>query len=215
MLQDVPRLQPAPHARGTGGTCRGETFQSFGPSGERVRRSPAVPGEQRLGLGTWTRPHLRGPARGARPERGRASARAEPSGNGQTAAREDVGRRRSREWCPTPASVGWALLAVAQSGPERLPGVPGRLPTAAPCPGGSAGHRQPGTLRVCVPAPLGWCGWPLRPASSRALSLRLPGTTLNYKGCDYYDISLPCSACSGVKGSVLERVRGAAIHKGN
>lgn len=139
MPQDVPRLQPAPHARGTGGTCRGETFQSFGPSGERVRRSPAVPGEQRLGLGTWTRPHLRGPARGARPERGRASARAEPSGNGQTAAREDVGRRRSREWCPTPASVGWALLAVAQSGLERLPGVPGRLPTAAPCPGGSAG----------------------------------------------------------------------------
>lgn len=42
--------------------------------------------------------------------------------------------------------------------------------------------------------------------------LRVSGTKLNYKGCDYNDISLPRSACSGVKGSVLEGVRGAAIH---
>lgn len=183
-----------------------------------MRWTPGFPGEQRpQGLDAprtcW------GPARGAPPEPGRGLGRAEPSGNGQTAAKEDVGGPREAVAAESgvPRLPRWdrALLAVTQSGPERLLGLARRLSTAAPCPDGSAEHRQLGTLWVCVPAPLGWCCCPLLPAPKRPLALRLSGTTLNYKGCDYNNISPPCSACSGVKGSALERVLRAAIHKGS
>lgn len=43
-------------------------------------------------------------------------------------------------------------------------------------------------------------------------ALRFSSTKLNYNGRDYSDISPALSKRLGVKGSVLERVRGAAIH---
>lgn len=119
---------------------------------------------------------------------------------------------------------GWdrALPAVGHGAlPHGFFGLAGGSSKAAPFAGGSTEDRQPGTLRECG------CPWPTRasaggepdhglvphrPAARRSLELRLSSTKLNYNGCDYNDISLPRSACSRVKGSVLERGRGAAIH---
>lgn len=84
---------------------------------------------------------------------------AEPSGKGRAAARQDAGSRREAaaggSGVPRPCRWDRLLLAAAQSGLARLLGPAGPLPTAAPCPGGSAEERQLGSSGCECPCPAG------------------------------------------------------------
>lgn len=188
----------------------------------RVRRAPAAPGASSGSASV-------SPAPAGDPPGKHARSRAEHGAPGKSAGERQVGGEGGRgeprgggdgrERWPAPAPAGSGLSPHrARSSPAQLFGLAGRLSTASPFPGGSTEDRQPGRFRghggPC-PARAG-AGGEQAPGLIRTGPLRgaplCCGAKVNYKGCDYNDISPPRSACSGVKGSVLEGMRGAAIH---
>lgn len=124
--------------------------------------------------------------------------------------------RKKADESPEEAAVAvWEWALPPRSGTERsrtAPGLAGR-PSRVRVQRGPVAWDVLG-VRVSLPtrAGAGPRAGLHRPASRRSLTLRLASVKLNYNGCDYNDISPPRSSGLDVKGSVLERVQGAAIH---